>query len=237
MVKINTTGKDQIIFVGDIHGRLNTLMYLLANKNINNAFIIQVGDFGVGFLSEKYYRRKFKRMSDTLGLHNNHLLVIRGNHDDPEYFSKSNNPYNVDNITFMSDYSEHTLLGKRILFVGGAISVDRLEREEYKDWWEDEAAYFRKPKHKKYDIVVTHTRPPESLLFNSKMGIESRMFNDPGLEAALDAEGHIMTMLRNAVTTPLWIFGHFHESLINVVTGTKYVCCNIDEFYPYNPTP
>ena len=117
--------KDKIILVGDIHGEYSRLRYNINRLNHEDAYIIQVGDFGMGFYKLNYYKNEvFPKLNETLVNRNCHLYVIRGNHDDPEYFKQTNNPFDFSNITLLEDYSELTLLSKSILLIGGAVSID-----------------------------------------------------------------------------------------------------------------
>ena len=119
--------KDKIALLGDIHGMYGRLRWMVKPSNdrcITDAYIIQVGDFGVGFYRENYYKFEFQLLNKELEKSNCHLYVIRGNHDDPSWFKETHNPFGYKNITLLQDYSELNLLGKSILLVGGAISIE-----------------------------------------------------------------------------------------------------------------
>lgn len=239
---LNTTMKDKIIFVGDIHGEFGRLRYDI-NRLYENAYIIQVGDFGMGFYKPNYYQSELKLVQQVLERNNCELFAIRGNHDDPEYFKETNNPFDFKNITLLKDYSELNLLDKNILLVGGAISIDREWRilknknrqsqgDDRRCWWEDELfAYNDSFDYKKYDIVVTHTRPANCGSFKGFDNIMGYLDGDDTLKEELIQESEDMEKLWHKTKPKHWYYGHFHESLVTNYEDTVFRCLNIDEHY------
>ena len=57
------------------------------NKYKNSLFIV-LGDVGFGFAKETYYYDIFPKINTMLAENNSFLLMFRGNHDDPSYFSE-----------------------------------------------------------------------------------------------------------------------------------------------------
>jgi UDP-2,3-diacylglucosamine pyrophosphatase LpxH len=154
-----------IIFIGDIHGDFQGLAAQLLYREIQNAKLIQVGDFGVGFKPVDYERTELEVLNRVLTERNNMLYVLRGNHDDPSYFT---NNFALSNISLVSDYTILHLDGKKILCVGGAVSVDRTSRTDGKNYWPEERFTFDEAKlsHaldnlKSLDTIVTHNAPSE----------------------------------------------------------------------------
>ena len=229
--------KDKIIIVGDIHGAYPRLRYDIS-RSYTDAYIIQVGDFGFGFHKPNYYKTELEDVSKTLTKTNCHLYVIRGNHDDPSYFAETNNPFGFDNITVLADYSELNLLGKSILLVGGAVSVDRRFREDGKSWWSDEDFNLKLEdqfpyKDRQYDLVVTHTRPGVCGAFKGFDNIQYWCDQDPDLKNDLIDESQQLDYLYERTKPKDWYYGHFHNSDITQYEDTKFRCINIDEHYLY----
>lgn len=248
---IQIEGKDKLIFVGDIHGHFDTLRYMISERyKHENAAIIQVGDFGVGFAKPNYYKEIFKQLNDSLKWDNNHLYAIRGNHDNPAWFKETNNPFEYSNITLLADYSEVDFLGRKILCVGGATSVDRIDRQQnyyerlqkrhghaQQTWWSDEKIKILSPEefaYKKYDIVVTHTRPSVSGFYKGSGYIGKLILQDPPLKAELIHEAAEMTRLWEYTKPELWVYGHFHEPMVSRHEGTIFRCLTIDEHKLYD---
>jgi len=234
------TQKDKIILVGDIHGEYNYLRYSINRLGHENAYIIQVGDFGMGFHKPNYYKdQAFPELNKVLVDKNCQLFVIRGNHDDPEYFKQTNNPFDFSNITLLQDYAELDLIGKSILLVGGAISIDRTHRTQGKSWWSDEPFKLKLEnefpyRDRQYDLVVTHTRPGVCGAFKGFNNIREWCNNDADLKNDLIEESQVVDYLFEKTKPKDWIYGHFHESAVNQYNGTTFRCLNINEHYAYH---
>lgn len=223
---------DKIIFCGDIHGEYSKLVYDLKRFRYEDANIIQVGDFGIGFYKPNYYKTELTKLNERLVIGNNHLYAIRGNHDNPEYFQQTNNPFDLSNITLLQDYSELTLCDKSILFVGGAVSVDRRFRHEGKNYWSDEefVMNFEYP-FGKYDIVVTHTRPGVCGAFKGFDNIKYWCDQDVDLKNDLIDESNAMNALYEKTKPLNWYYGHFHKSSVVTFENTTFRCLDINEHY------
>jgi UDP-2,3-diacylglucosamine pyrophosphatase LpxH len=232
--------KDKIILVGDVHGAYGKLRYDINRLGYEDAYIIQVGDFGVGFHKPNYYKdQAFPELNEMLVRKNCHLYAIRGNHDDPEYFKQTNNPFDFSNITLLQDYAELDLIGKSILLVGGAVSIDRTWRTQGKSWWSDEGFNLKLEhefpyKDRQYDLVVTHTRPGVCGAFKGFDNIKEWCNNDVDLKNNLIEESLMVDYLYVQTKPKDWIYGHFHESAVAHYENTKFRCLNIDEHYEYH---
>jgi DNA repair exonuclease SbcCD nuclease subunit len=230
--------KDQIILVGDIHGEFPRLNYDIKRYGYTDAYIIQCGDTGFGFHHPNEEKKLIKPLQETLFKNNLHLYMIRGNHCNPSYFSQTNNPFDFSNITLLSDYSELNLLGKSILLIGGAVSVDRRFRHEGKTWWSDENFNLKLEdqfpyKDREYDLVVTHTRPSVCGAFKGFDNIKYWCDQDPDLINDLIIESQSMDKLWEW-TKPKWFcYGHFHKSLTTQYENTTFKCLGIHEHYQY----
>ena len=85
------------------------------------------GPYGNGFEKENYYLRIYDKISRTLKERNNFLILIRGNHDNPEYFSDGKIDFPL--MKTLPDYSILRFSKKHVLCIGGAISIDRKYRQ------------------------------------------------------------------------------------------------------------
>lgn len=135
-MNILTLNTKAIYAIGDLHGNFKDITYLVKTYDINGSVIIVCGDVGVGFNKPDYYFQTFKKIEKELKTRNVYVLFVRGNHDDPEYFT--NDTFDTKHIKFVRDYSiiqfydldDKERVGEHfnILAVGGAISIDRTER-------------------------------------------------------------------------------------------------------------
>jgi DNA repair exonuclease SbcCD nuclease subunit len=233
----NIPHKNKIIMAGDLHGEFAKFAWFL--RNISDAYIIQVGDFGAGFHKENYYKTEFGRLNDKLEDTNCHVYAIRGNHDNPAWFKETNNSFDLKNITLLQDYSELNLLGKSILLVGGAISIDRRFRVPDKSYWHDESFVLKLDdefpyKDRQYDIVVTHTRPGVCGSFKGFSNIKGWLDQDPDLQNDLIEESQALDYLYEHTKPKHWYYGHFHESNLTNHEGTIFRCLDIDELYEHS---
>ena len=80
--------KNKIYFTGDIHGEFMPLVFVLTKRyNLSDCSVIVCGDIGMGFYKFNYYIDTFKTMNKKLAKKNIQLYLIRGNHDNPDYFN------------------------------------------------------------------------------------------------------------------------------------------------------
>lgn len=226
--------KDKIILVGDVHGSFAGLSNAI-RQNLEDAYIIQVGDFGL-FNENPGEKHMLNWLNNSLEKKNCFLYACRGNHDDPKRFQDTC-PYDFQNILCIKDYTELNLLGKSILLVGGAISIDRSERTEGEDYWTDEIFVYNSDfDYKKYDLVVTHSRPK---IIGFKTGSKALQFyidKDDKLIYDLVVEGEELDKLYERTKPPEWIFGHFHKSVLIEHENTTFRCLDIGEMYQYYST-
>lgn len=197
-------------FIGDVHGKYNQYERIISECENS----IQVGDMGVGFKrqnpvwgqSEYFPNPSYDKM--VLGNHR----FIRGNHDNPAVCMK--------HTQYIPD--GHTENG--MMFIGGALSIDRDWRTEGFDYWTDEELtqgdfYWMMDVYKEYKpkIMVTHECPDSiaDLLLNNrakfKDGSITRQAFD-GMFKEYKPEVHI--------------FGHWHVDFDQVILGTRFICLN-----------
>lgn len=75
------------------------------------------------------------------------LYIVRGNHDDPNWFKDDKFleiKSELSNINFVSDYIVININDENFLMIGGAVSVDRTvqRQKSYVAWCEDEKLNF-----------------------------------------------------------------------------------------------
>ena len=199
--------------------------------HIENCVII-VGDCGFGFNKEEYYHQLFNKYHELLKKNNIYVYFVRGNHDDPSYFT--DNKINYEYIKTVSDYSVICVNDKNILCVGGGLSIDRIWRKqqeikinkykktiEKKLYWENEMPIYSEDllneiqnNDIKINIVISHTSPhfvfptkKDSLSYWAKL--------DKNLYKDIEIERNTLTSIFDFLTAnkhPLtnWYYGHFH---------------------------
>jgi hypothetical protein len=191
----------KVAFISDVHGKWNAYEQICAQHE----HTIQVGDFGIGF--EKVVGRYSPILS-------NRHRFIRGNHDDPAGCK--------DHPNFIPDGHTEVISGTKVMFVGGAFSIDRHWRTEGINWWRDEEnsyrdflTFFETYEAFKPDLMVTHDCPTDfAKLF--MLGAHKPLY-DSTTGAALQTMFDIHQPNR-------WVFGHWHTHIDQIYKGTRFFC-------------
>lgn len=209
----------RLFYLGDIHGNYRLILSYIDRFGITDAHIVQVGDFGVGFKTLMKDKKELEMYHAKLVKNNVTVWAFRGNHDYKPYFDED--PFGFSNIKLIPDYTVLELCGKRILCVGGAVSVDRLPRMTSRQgdvfekngswagfelkggesWWPDEVFVLDVAKvsaMRDIDIVLTHTAPsychPDNSIGFGPL-VESFAYYDERLKADLMYERQQMNEL------------------------------------------
>jgi len=244
----------KLMFLGDIHGNFNIINQYVKMYDIKDTHIIQVGDFGVGFSRFEKEKRMLEMYHTQLVNNNVHVWAIRGNHDYKPYFD--NDPFGFTNIHLVADYTVLNLADKKILCIGGAVSVDREFRYTKKQkqgiyennigiesWWPDEIFVLDIDKLKELrdiNIMVTHTCPdycPPDNTFGLGYFVEGiiKETGDNQLRTDLNFERNQVTQAFNIVKMNNDIefayYGHFHKSDNINILGTKHRLLKVNELW------
>jgi predicted phosphodiesterase len=231
-----------IIFIGDIHGEFNKLSNKLANTNIKNSTFIQVGDFGLGFKRKENEIDQLTVLNKRLKDVNNEMFVIRGNHDDPTYFTSDRS---YSNILFLEDYTLLNVEGKNILLVGGAISIDRSWRVLNNSYWLEEVFLYDNLKLEnalrncdRVDVVVTHNAPAE--FYPIGIGALVYDFTDKDSKLIEDVKNErkdhsllMYSLIEKGLKPKHWYYGHFHTSHFETFEDINYRTLNCSEFFEH----
>lgn len=234
---------------GDIHGEIRGLVFRLKQSLIENSVIIVAGDCGIGFEKETFYMQLYYELERSLEKFNNLLLFVRGNHDDPAYFDGVR--MNFMRMKCIPDYSVIYVAGHTILCIGGAVSIDRMQRltvmtlERLRGkpihpvYWEGESVVFdedalRAVKAWSVDAVVTHTAPSFCNTAIKKPNLDCFLVEDEDLQRDLKTEKMMMDQIYHQLVAdnhPLrnWYYGHFHQSQVEFINDIQFCLLNINE--------
>ena len=219
-----------------------------------NILCIVLGDVGFGFAKDKYYNEIFTKFNTLLAESNSYLLMFRGNHDDPTYFSEEKIKFS--NISTIPDYSIIKMKEHNALCVGGGISIDRTwrlskestvnkyiqdEKDFKKLYWENESVVFDENEMKqvlesgiKIDMLFTHTPPINDESLGNKDILESWLECDEKLQDDLDKEKEQMNLLfsfmKEHYKLILCAWAHMHKSALWKKDDIVYSQLTISEF-------
>lgn len=238
-----------IYFLGDIHEEFEILKQQIISFDIRDCYIIQVGDFGIGFKDLENNKQILGHLNKFLRIRNIDMFAIRGNHDDPKFF---NGDYYLSNLKLLKDYTQLNINDINFLFIGGAISIDRMKRIKRNEinksldnpnrcYWKDEVFNFDEDKLNSIegvDVLVCHNAP-DFAVPNNNFG-----FSDIVLEFAEDDSNLIKELIdeRKVITKAYdilseknnikhFIYGHFHRSYNMKIVDTNFRVLNCHELW------
>ena len=202
--------KKDIIIIGDTHGYFHFLNVLI-NRRLPK-IVFQCGDFG--------FWPKFPSIKVKNG--KTDVFLCDGNHEDHESLLKLENNEIFPNVFYMKRGSYLTLEdGRNVLFMGGALSVDKDYRTPGLDWFPEETISQKDIENLpdiNIDIIISHTAPQEFEIKNMEVigYMKDKKINDPSRIA--------LSYVYEKYKPKLWYFGHFHRFNTGVYENCKWTC-------------
>lgn len=234
-----------MIIIGDTHS-VRKVYTLIEDSGRQETNFIHVGDFGLGFQDLKKDIHNLLLLDSMLSDLDNHLYVIRGNHDFKAFWNKGVELPEFTHLHLMDDYSTEIIEKKKVLFVGGAISIDRTARFHDNSWDINEEFVLDEEKAQAIediDVVITHSSP----LFCPPYGWndlvdyyhnEERKITGKDLKEELLVEreklSRLFDILKEKNNIDVWYYGHFHSHLEHEEDNTKFVGLAINELNELN---
>ena len=146
---------------------------------------------------------------------------------------------NLLNFQLLPDYTRLKLDGETWLFVGGAISINRLDREPGKTWWIEEEMILDETRAQPADVLVTHTgpswlAPPRSGMVDYYAAAEAAI-GTTTLHRELHDEAARLDRLFELVRPRQWYFGHHHHSATHQHDGCTIRQLDMAELVRHHP--
>lgn len=206
------------LVLGDIHGawiHINTLI-----NNERPDIVLQCGDFGwwPHFNGSTSFDGTGKQWNQYgLKPQNSKFYFCPGNHENwdsldniVKYDSDELMIHQVMDNVFYCEFGATLTLpdGRVVLFVGGADSIDKENREEFISWWRQETisqSEFRRLPEVDIDIVISHTIPSyfkEAFPRAFSRYVSYRKYEDPSCLA--------LNRVFDMYKPKQWFSGHFH---------------------------
>lgn len=210
---------NRVAFVGDTHANaLSTLHVIREVEARGIKTVVQVGDFG--FYPRLQLGQQFlHRVSRACVEAGITFHWVDGNHEDHESLphEETTDPWELlPNLIWHPRGTITELCGKRFMWMGGAVSVDKYARTPGLDWFHDEIpserAWLRALEAGEADIMVSHDAPE---------GVSLR-----GLPWVLDELARASELMRAGLSSVLRscgarlsVHGHWHQRHWGVVDG------------------
>lgn len=198
--------------MGDIHGREGCLIH--ASKSLpKGCNIIILGDIGIGFRGRRTVDEIVRLLRTAKKEDINNVYIIRGNHDDPKYWSKASahaEEFKSHKITFIPDGTVLVINGTKCLCIGGGTSVDRMGewRVPNESYWVMEDPYM--PDYDgEIDVLLSHSgmEPPGC----DSSFVDSWCKKDSKLRDTLNNEQALWLDVFNKYNPKKWFYAHFHN--------------------------
>lgn len=252
------TFKNKTIFaIGDIHGNFETAIYEISRHRLEDSVIIVAGDCGFGFHQKGYYDSLLNRLNSKLKKLRSTVIFIRGNHDDPMYFTTD--LYDLEYIKTVRDYTIISIDNDgcneyNILCIGGAISIDRTLRIKNDESFNGKLNIRKHPESRRYsywsdenfnlnteilnemygiNCIVTHGNPYHnngiiSGYVKEWCNLDSTLMDDI-LSEHTNMREMLDILLLNGNEVKLWVNGHYHTSCINHIEryGHEIKCVSL----------
>jgi len=252
-----------VIITGDLHAIWRYLNILINKKSPK--ILLQCGDFGwwpkfhgtrlinTGEYEEfdgeiiddpwarTLYVRK-RKIWDQYGIKNKGTKIYwcDGNHEDHWDLKEKNEEKALleimPNVFYMKRGSVLELPDKRkVLFMGGAASIDKIGRIVGEDWFPEEIIsqkdIYALP-DTNIDIVISHTCPSEF----HKAILKVKREHWGWQEKIKDPSAYALSYVLNKYKPKLWYFGHFHAYIGGSYENTDWYALNMtpeDNWWTY----
>ncbi len=225
---------NNLIVIGDSHST-DITHQLLKKKIPSGNDVVHIGDGGWGFGDPSYAldnARSWGQMINETCVDLNIVLYhVIGNHDNPSVWKFPN----FSNLIFVQtgDTLEFPN-GKKALFIGGGISIDRYTRKVGIDYWIDEVT----PKLdtvESADFVFSHDAPEEFNHSSHTIPTHWSWFNERDVHLLNDAieQRKVVGDICARSGAKKIFSGHFHNSNDERYNGVEYRCLNINELYDF----
>jgi len=202
----------KVMVLGDTHGNWEILNAIMIDFSPD--IILQCGDFG-------FWPNLRKFSLGTIRNGQTKIYFCDGNHDNHERLGSLKKNEVAPNIFYMKRGSTLILPdGRTVLFMGGADSIDKIQRTPNVDWFHEEVISYKDfhnlpGRDVNIDIIISHTCPQELVKDGSVIGEHIYLNSDPSRVA--------LSRILEMYNPDLWFFAHWHRhdggDLLN---GTKW---------------
>lgn len=211
------------------------LVKTLAKRGLRHCRLIHLGDGEEGY-PDSWNGDTPQQLDNAFANLGIIYLSIRGNHSNLHVFDGS---VDLPNFKLVPDYTRMELDGETWLIVGGAVSVNRLDRIPGETWWPSEEMTLQEDLAKPADVLVTHTGPswtlpPSNDLVDHYAAAEAAI-GTTSLKRELRDEAARHDRLCELVRPRQWYHGHHHHSATHKVDGCTIRSLGLAELVEHRP--
>lgn len=231
-----TTNPMTTYLLGDHHcPDHSVLVKALAKRGLRHCRVIHVGDGEEGYPAT-WSEKTADRLNTDLAKLEIEYFSIRGNHSNPHVFDGA---IDFPNFKLLLDYTRMEIDGENWMFVGGAVSIDRLNRKPGETWWVEEEMVLRENMAQPTEVLVTHTgpswtTPPPNNLLDLYIRCEEAIGCNTLPQELLDEQAR-HDRLSELVRPRIWYHGHHHRSASLQVDGCTIRQLGIAELVMHKP--
>lgn len=229
--------EDRVILIGDTHST-DITHQILTKKIPNRSDVVHIGDGGWGFGKPSYaidnaraWADKINRICQDADIKLYHII---GNHDNPDCW----NIWNTEAYSHLKFVKTGDVgvfpNGKKALFIGGGISIDRFTRKEGVDYWKEELTP-QLETVEQCDFVFSHDAPEQFNHSSYTIPISWAYYHERDIDLLDDAvaQRKVVGDIVDRSGAKIIIGGHFHNGVAQEIDGVKYRCLNINEIYEF----
>jgi len=193
----------KVLIVGDVHNEFPRLNDLINKNKDRLELVICCGDFGYWPSAPASWNVVPLDHIKNKGIP---ILWCDGNHEDHWALARRESDELAPDVFYMPRGSTYDLPdGRRILFMGGAHSIDKQWREFGTDWFPEEVIDHGDidnlpPDDTRIDILISHTCSME--LLPIMLEHDSRKVSDPS--------NYALSIIVSIFKPSFWYFGHWH---------------------------
>lgn len=215
------------LILGDVHGHWTNMNVTIAKaigEHPDITHIIQVGDFGYGFHGIKPFKTsKVYFSSEEQDIYDNATkLWLDGNHENFDLLEIDKGAWQPG-WTYVPRGSILEADGYRMMFFGGASSIDRDIRTPMMDWWPQENITYTQVENclKKHDDKI-------DALFTHEHA-DCVPYSDRYKWDDLPSKGNrqLLQELVNKFQPDFHFFGHHHAPDQGIIDEMEWYCCPI----------
>ena len=223
----------KFLILGDVHGHwteMNVTIAKAVRAHPDITHIVQVGDFGYGW-GDAYFKASKGFFSDEeMAIYDNaEKLWVDGNH---ENYTK----LDVDKGAWQPNW-KHMPRGSvlevdqyRVMFFGGAASIDKAWRTEGVSWWAQEAITYGQVQK-----TLNEVEGPIDALFTHEHA-ERVPYSDNRYKhdhAESKSNRQMLQALVDKFQPSFHFFGHHHYADRGMIGEMEWACCPIIESHAY----